>query len=129
MEVFRPLRTALCVYDALRFLFLIGAFIIVQPEGAIAFPWLAAISPGALFLLITLFLRIQPGAYGLYRPLYIAGKGLSVLSTVLWLFFARSDTIRGLIFSSMASFIVPGIVCFLILGDVLSAWLAVKLVN
>ena len=129
MEPFRPLRTGLCVYEGLRLIFLVGAFIVLQPEGDFIFPWLTAITPGALFLLMALFWRLNMARYRVYCPLYIAGKGLSIATTVLWLFFARSDTIRELLFNSMVFIIAPGIVVFFMLGDSLSVWIVTKLIK
>jgi hypothetical protein len=115
------------VYEVLRLVFLVGAYTIMQPGGA--FPWLAAITPGALFLLMALFWRINLARYRLYCPLYIAGKGLSVIITVLWLFFAQNDMIRGLLFDGSVLIIIPGIALFFLLGDMLSAWFVAKMMR
>jgi hypothetical protein len=87
------------------------------------FPWLALITPGAMFPLMMLFWRLNISRYRAYGPLYLAGKGLSVITVIFWLFFVKNDMIRGLIFHGTAVFIVPGIVFFLLLGDMLSMWL------
>ncbi|MCL2128434.1 MAG: hypothetical protein FWH38_09285 [Treponema sp.] len=129
MEEFRPLRTALCIYETARLAFLIGVFLVLQPEGALAFPWLALITPGALFALMALFWRLNLPRYRLYCPLYLAGKGFSVLTTFFWIFFIKSDTMRGLLFSGTALLVMPGIAVFLLLGDILSAWIAAKLMT
>jgi hypothetical protein len=123
MEAFRPLRTVLCVYECLRLAFLIGVFLLLQPEGEVAFPWLALITPGAMFLLMSLFWWLNMSAYRSYGPLYLAGKGLSIITTMIWLFFANNDMIKGLLFHQTVVFIVPGIVFFLVLGDIASIWL------
>jgi len=122
MEAFRPLRTALCIYECLRLAFLIGAFVLLQPEGTAAFPWLALITPGAMFLLMTLFGWLNLSLYRSYGPLYLAGKALSITSTMFWLFFLKSFMIGELISHGAALLIVPGIVFFLALGDMLSVW-------
>jgi hypothetical protein len=129
MELFRPLRTALCVYECMRLAFLIGAFVLLQPAGEITFPWLALITPGAMFLLMTLFWRLNVVRYRVYCPLYLAGKGLSVITTMFWIFFIKSYMIRELLFFGAALYIVPGIVFFLILGDILSVWLVGKMIR
>jgi len=67
--------------------------------------------------------------YRVYCPLYLAGKGFGILTTMLWLFFIKSDTILALLIHSTASFIVPGIVFFLLLGDLISVWLALKIIK
>jgi len=129
MKASRPLRTALCVYECLRLAFLVGAFMLLQPEGAAPFPWLALITPGALFLLMALFWRLDMFRYRVYGPLYLAGKGFSVITTIFWLFFVESYIIRELLLSGAALFIVPGMVFFLILGDILSVWLVGKIIR
>jgi len=111
----------------MRLAFLVGAFVLLQPEGAITFPWLALITPGAMFLLMALFWRLNMFRYRVYGPLYLAGKGLSVITVMFWLFFAESYIIKELFLYGAALFIVPGIVFFLILGDILSVWLVSKM--
>jgi len=129
MTASRPLRTVLCVYECMRLAFLVGAFVLLQPEGAIVFPWLALITPGAMFLLIALFWRLNMARYRVYGPLYLAGKGLSVITVMFWIFFIKSYMIEELLFYGAALFIAPGIVFFLILGDILSVWLVSKMVR
>ncbi|MDR0455788.1 MAG: hypothetical protein LBH20_03785 [Treponema sp.] len=129
MESSRLLRTVLCVYECMRLAFLVGTFVLLQPEGAITFPWLALIAPGAMFLLMVLFWRLNMSRYRVYGPLYLAGKGLSVITTMFWLFFVRSYMIRELLFYGAALIIAPGIVFFLILGDMLSVWLVGRMMR
>ena len=124
MGLFHPLRAALCVYECLRLVFVVGAFVLLQPEGEIAFPWLATITPGALFLLMMVFWRLDISRYRVYGPLYLAGKGISVLTTMFWLFHAKSSIMAELFFGGSTVFIVLGIVSFLVLGDLLSMVLA-----
>jgi hypothetical protein len=107
----------------MRLAFLIGAFLLLQPEGEASFPWLASITPGAMFLLMALFWRLNMSGYRSFGPLFLAGKGLSIITTMFWLFFANNDMIRELLFHHTAVFIAPGIVLFLVLGDGLSVWL------
>jgi hypothetical protein len=59
----------------------------------------------------------------------MAGKGLSILTTVLWLFFARNDIVRMIYFSVSMSYIMLGIAFFLLLGDMLSVYMALKLMK
>ena len=123
MESSRLIRTVLCIYECMRFAFLVGIFMLLQPNGAAAFPWLALITPGALFLFMALFWRINITYYRPYGPLYLAGKSLSIIATMFWLFFIKGFMIRELLNHDAALFIISGIVFFLILGDILSAWL------
>jgi drug/metabolite transporter superfamily protein YnfA len=123
MGKYRLLTTVLCVYEGLRLAFLVGAFVLLSPEGAVKFPWLALISPEALFLLMAVFWRLNMPLYRAYGPLYLAGKGLSIITTMFWLFFVKSSMLRELSFYGTAIIAVLGINVFLVLGDVISAWL------
>jgi len=127
MNTIRPVRTALCVFDGLRLGFIIFAFMILQPKGELPFPWLALVTPGAMFFFISLFWQINIARYHLLSPLYLTGKGFSILSTALWLFFMKSDTIRELLFNSLTRVIVPGIAVFLFLGDLITVWLVIRM--
>jgi len=129
MEVFRLHRTALCVYECLRLAFLIGAFVLLQPEGTASFPWLALITPGAMFLLMTLFWQLNMVRYRFYGPLYAAGKALSIITTTFWLFFIKSSMIRELFLSYTALFLIPGIIFFLVIGDIISVWLVITVIK
>jgi hypothetical protein len=117
----------------MRLAFLVGAFVLLRPEGDTPFPWLALIAPGAMFLLMALFWRLNMARYRAYCPLYLAGKGLSVITAMFWLFFLKSYMIRELLFYKaalfMALFIVPCIAFFLIVGDILSVWLVSKMMR
>jgi len=129
MTASRPLRTALCVYECMRLAFLVGAFVLLQPEGDAPFPWLALIAPGAMFLLMALFWRLNMARYRVYGPLYLAGKGISVITAIFWLFFLKSYMIGELLLYNAALFIAPGIAFFLILGDILSVWLVDRIMR
>jgi hypothetical protein len=101
----------------------------MQPSGELAFPWLALITPGALFLLMALFWLLDIARYRVFCPLFLAGKGLGIITTVVWLFYERSTIIKELLFDGKASFVVPGIVSFLVLGDLLSTVIAAKIMK
>ena len=118
----------LFVYECMRLVFLTGVFMILQPEGEAPFPWLALITPGALFFLMALF-WLQDPRYRLFCPLYLAGKGFSVVTFMLWIFFTGTDIIKELLFGKLALYIAPGTVFFLLLGDMLSVWTVVILMK
>ncbi|MCL1836684.1 MAG: hypothetical protein FWG46_03970 [Treponema sp.] len=129
MRGFNPIGTALCVYEGFRVIFLAAAFLVLRPEGSEAFPWLAAITPGALFFLMALFWRLDRSRYEAYGPLYLAGKRLSIIMALLWQFLMKGDTIQDKPVGGPAFFIVPGITVFFLLGDMLSAWQAARLMK
>jgi len=128
MDTSRPLRITLFVYECMRLVFLTGVFMILQPEGEAPFPWLALITPGALFFLMALF-WLQDARYHLFFPLYLAGKGFSVVTFMLWLFFTGNDIINDLLYGRLARYIAPGTVFFLLLGDMLSVWTVIILMK
>jgi hypothetical protein len=128
METSRPLGITLFVYECVRLVFLTGVFILLQPEGEIPFPWLALITPGALFFLMALFWLLD-ARYLLFCPLYIAGKGFSVITFLLWLFLAENYTIREMIYSYAAWYIAPGTVFFLLIGDIISVWTVILIMK
>ena len=129
MEVFQPHRTALCIYECGRLAFVIGAFVLLQPAGTVSFPWLALITPGAMFLLMALFWRLNMDRYRSYGPLFMAGKGLSIITTMFWIFFIKSSMIRELLLSDEALLLIPGIIFFLVIGDILSVWLVITIIK
>jgi hypothetical protein len=129
MEVFRLPRTILCVYECLRLAFVIGVFVLLQPEGTASFPWLALMAPGAMFLLMALFWRLNMTRYRSYGPLFMAGKGLGIITTIFWLFFVKSSMIREMFLSDAALFLIPGIIFFLVIGDILSVWLVTTIIK
>jgi len=129
MEVFRFPRTILCVYECLRLVFIIGAFTLLQPEGIASFPWLALITPGAMFPLMALFWRLNLARYRSFGPLFLTGKTVSIITTVFWLSFIKSSIIRELFLSDTALLIIPGIIFFLVIGDMLSGWLVVTIMK
>jgi hypothetical protein len=112
----------------MRLVFLTGVFMVLQPEGETPFPWLALITPGALFFLMALF-WLQDPRYRLFCPLYLAGKGFSVVTFMFWLFFTEDDMIRELVYGFQARYIALGTVLFLLLGDLLSVWTVVLIMK
>ena len=116
------------IYECMRLVFLTGIFMVLQPKGEAPFPWLALITPGALFFLMALF-WLQDPSYLFFCPLYLAGKGFSVVSFLFWLFFMEDDMIRGLLYGNLARYIAPGTVFFLLLGDMLSVWTVILIMK
>jgi hypothetical protein len=127
MEASRLQRIVLCVYEGIRLAFITGAFVVLRPEGGIPFPWLALISAGAMFFLMPLFWLINMPQYRSFCPLYLAGKGLGILTTVIWLFFGKNSTIRELLVENPLPIFSRGISDFLLIGDLLSVWLVISI--
>ena len=119
MKTNRPHRIVLLIYEFTRLYLLLAVFIVLRPVGEKPFPWLVLITPGAMFLLMALFWYLDVSRYRLFCPLYLAGKGLSVITAVFWLFFEKTGMIRGLLNDNTALLV-------LILGDLISIWVAVR---
>ena len=129
METFRPHRAVLCGYELVRLVFLMGAFAQLQLGATTPFPLLALITPGAMFFLMALFWLLDMPRYRAYGPLYLVGKGLGVMTALLWIFFTDNYIIRELLVAGADRFFALGIVVFLVLGDMFSAWLVMKIMR
>ena len=99
MDVYKPFRVVLFIYEVLRLLFLAFAFTYlsslrdVMEEGF--FPFIAYMSSNALFPLICFFLCLRLGEYRNYLPLYMAGKTIAVVLYSVWFVFSFSQEIRS----------------------------------
>lgn len=129
MEIYRPLRAGICVYECARFFFLIGALLALRPGGETLFPWLAYAAPGSLFPLIALFWWLDFSRYGGYGPLYAAGKSICFFSAVMWCIFSQKDIINAVLFGNTSLFVAPGVLLFILPGDLLSVAAAIVIIK
>ncbi|GHV94471.1 hypothetical protein AGMMS50293_07910 [Spirochaetia bacterium] len=138
MEVYRPLRAGLFIYECARLLFLVGSFALLQPGGmggvaggmdggaggmggGASFPWLAYTAPNALFPLMALFVWLDMSRYGVYLPLYLAGKCISLFSIAGWLISSRWIIMIVAWFSNVQVPAAPGLLVWVLLsGELLS---------
>jgi hypothetical protein len=74
---FRPLRAALFGYEILRVVALLALF--AAPDGPPGVPYAACLTANGLFLLMALFLLLDPRAHSGYLTLYGAGKALCLV--------------------------------------------------
>jgi hypothetical protein len=92
MDVYRPIRAILFVYELFRLLILTVLLAVFSvSEGAVAggiFPYLVYAAPNALFPLMALFMWLRPGEYRHYLRLYMAGKVIAAAAFCGWGFFA-----------------------------------------
>jgi len=89
MNVYKPLRAGLFIYEIVR-LFLLVVFMYLAtvesgflPAGSNSggfFPCNVYLSSNALFPLMALFLWLKPEEYRGYLTLYMAGKAIAVVS-------------------------------------------------
>jgi hypothetical protein len=122
MEIYRPLRAALFIYECVRLAFLIWAFCFLQPgDGAGVFPWLVYAVPNDLFPLMTLFLWRQFSRYGAYMPLYVSGKCIALVSLIIFCIFSRQNMFNALYLRAPGIMMIVGGLLFLLAGDMLSA--------
>jgi len=128
MEPYRPIRIFLCLYESVRLVFLVWAFVQVQPVGATPFPLITLITPGALFFLMALFWLLDMRRYTAFGPLFLVGKGLGIITTLFWIFAVDIYIIEEL--RTVADwFFETGFIFFLVLGDMLSVGLVTKIVR
>jgi len=99
MEVLRPLRAALFIYECLRILLLVVLLFIAPGEsgfpedsaGGAFFPYLVYLSANALFPLMALFVLLRPEEYRNYLTLYMAGKIIAAVSFYAWGYFSSRE--------------------------------------
>jgi hypothetical protein len=123
MNVYKPLRVALLVYELVRLVILLGLFAVSptlsQPFDT--FPHLLYIVPNALFPLMAFFLAIDLFYYIPYISLYMAGKSIAIVSIVGWsvttslpVFLSQSTV------ASASEALIAGAPLFIALFDALS---------
>jgi hypothetical protein len=121
MEIFRPLRAALFLYECVRLVILIGVFSFLRPgEGAGVFPWLVYAVPNALFPLMALFLWRRFSRYGAYLPLYVSGKCIVLAAVLGFCVFFRQDVYTAVYLRGPGILITLGSLLFLLPGDLFS---------
>ena len=128
MISFRPHGAVLCLYETVRIFFITWAFAQSQASLAGAFPILPLLTPGALFFLMSLFWLLDAPGHRAYGPLYLTGKALGVITAVLWVLLAREEAALDFVVGT-GRFFASGVVLFLIPGDLLSAWLALRIMR
>ncbi|MDR2258492.1 MAG: hypothetical protein LBE14_05015 [Treponema sp.] len=122
MEIYRPLRAALFLYECVRLAALIGVFGFLRPgDGAGAFPWLVYTVPNALFPLMALFVWRRFSRYAAYVPLYVSGKCIALAAIFGFCLFSRQDLYTAVYLRNPGVFIILGSLLFLLFGDLLSA--------
>ena len=100
----------------------------LQPGATTPFPMLALVTPGALFLLMALFWTLDMPRYVVYGPLFLVGKGLSIITTLFWIFFADTHMIIELLGSAEMIF-AAGVIAVLVPGDMISTALVIKIMR
>ena len=133
MDVYRPLRAGLFIYEILRFLLLVvflsldGGFLSDNLRSGGFFPYDVYLSSNALFPLMALFLLLNPREYRSYLTLYMAGKIIGVVSFYVWEVFSTRNLPGGM--NLLSNIIFLGGSVFISLMDILSLWGAWMLKN
>ena len=128
MISFRPHGAVLCLYETARLFFITGAFAHSHAGSATSFPILPLLTPGALFFLMSLFWLLDATGHRAYGPLYLTGKALGIITAAVWILLADGHLAREFVGGS-ERFFASGVVFFLIPGDLLSAWLAFRIMR
>jgi len=82
------LKFALFFYEVIRVIIL-GIILVLQPFDTPGIIRIIFAAQGVLFPLMALFICIDTSRYKEYLPLFITGKGITVLSLVIFTFFFR----------------------------------------
>jgi hypothetical protein len=121
MEVFRPLRAALFIYECTRLAVLVWLFGFLGAGGeAGIFPWAVYGVPNALLPLMTLFLWRQFSRYRTYAPLYASGKCVALAAVVGFCVFFRQNMRAAFALGDADVFAALGSLLFLLAGDMFS---------
>ncbi|MDL2229137.1 hypothetical protein LJC14_02695 [Treponema sp. OttesenSCG-928-L16] len=114
MDVYRPLRSALFIYDIIRLgamLALLSVFVNAPGTGInTVFPFFVYAVPQALFPLMALFLRLSLSEHLPYTSLYIAGKCMAALSSFIWLFLSVNGILESLAINIFRTLLLMGLI-------------------
>jgi hypothetical protein len=91
MGIIRLLKPALFIYECARII-VVATYMVFQGNQA-GFPVIAFAAPAAMFPLIALFIWLDCSHYKAYLPLFAVGKGLCLLSLLVWFIAFRFNTI------------------------------------
>ena len=125
MDILRPLRAALFIYETIRLLLLV-VFLFIAPleaesyVGGAFFPYFVYLSANALFPLMALFIWLRPEEHQNYLSLYLAGKIIGVVSFFAWEFFSSREFPGAE--NLIRSITLLGGSILLNLTDILSVW-------
>ena len=120
MDVSRPLRAGLFVYECLRLLVLV-VFLLASPlEGSIGGPYSVYMSSNAMFSIMALFMWLRFTEYRHYAALFIAGKVIAMVSFFVWEIFSFMG-FSGSVYTTGSLFLFGGgaLLCIL---DTISVW-------
>jgi hypothetical protein len=124
MEVYRPLRIVLFIYDLIRLIVMVRLLVSFVPlngaQDEEVFPYLFYAVPNGLFPLITLFLYIRVSLYKPFIPLYLAGKTMAMVAVFAWIIFSRQFIAQALAVNTDGTISIVGAAMLLAIGDFLS---------
>jgi hypothetical protein len=97
MDIYRPLRWVVFLYELFRLGLLVGFFAVLAPreEAGAVFPYVVYVTANGLYPLMALFIWRDLEQYRNYLPLYGAGKILGVFCFYLWGFFMVQSFFGG----------------------------------
>jgi len=115
MDVFSFPRTILCGYECLRLVFVIGAFVLLQPEGSGVFSLAGVNCAGGDVSAYSAVLAAESGALPLLWPAFYGGKGGEHYHLYLLDFFGKRFYDKGAVFERRSPVFDTG--CYLFSGD------------
>ncbi|QQO09671.1 hypothetical protein [Breznakiella homolactica] len=122
MEVYRPFRFALFVYDLFRLVFVVCMVAFFSPSmgdpGSRIMPYIFFAAPNALFPLMSLFIWASLARYASYLPLYLAGKLIGIGSFIAWLGFSFNNILVSLPMNAVSGLMILGLTLLLCLADI-----------
>jgi hypothetical protein len=121
MNLGRPARLALFIYESLRLLYVVYEFSAIQPAHPGAFPWITYIAANAFFPIMAFFLWRDYGLYKAYLPMLIAGRCISLFLMIGWTFsFTDEILLEQMMMSAGMVFTPLAAAAILLFGDIFS---------
>jgi hypothetical protein len=120
MNMYRPLRFCLLLYELIRLFTLLWVVGGAAPREDL-FPWLVYGTANALFLFMALFLLLDISWFRAYIPLYTAGKTLAAFSAMGWVFLSRVQITLAIMENDPGILALLGGILGVAGGDLLSA--------
>ena len=120
MDVNRPLKAGLFVYECLRLLVLVIFLLMLPLGGSTGGPYPVYMSSNALFPIMALFMWLRFEEYRNYIALFIAGKVIAMVSFFVWEVFSFMEFAgSGYTGGSLVPFGGGALLC---LTDTISFW-------
>ena len=101
MNIIRFLKPGLLIYEVLKII-VFAATLVIDATNKSIFLMVFFTAQGALFPIMALFICLDVVRYKEYLPLFIAGKGIGIITLLGWSVFSRQVTMIGGFFNVMS---------------------------